>query len=46
MSVHNRNGRYAAFRATGRKKLKVWISITPETQPANGKIRRKDGIVH
>ena len=25
--VHNRNGRYRAFRATGAKKLKVWISI-------------------
>ena len=27
MTVHNRNGRYAAFRATGRDKLKVRISI-------------------
>jgi hypothetical protein len=28
--VHNRNGRYRAFRATGAKKLKVWISIEKE----------------
>ena len=28
--VHNRNGRYRAFRATGAKNLKVWISIEKE----------------
>jgi hypothetical protein len=28
--VHNRNGRYRAFRATGAKKLKVWISMEKE----------------
>ena len=26
-AAHNRNGRYAAFRATGEKNLKVWIEI-------------------
>ena len=30
MTVHNRNGRYAAFRATGRDKLKVRITIEKE----------------
>jgi hypothetical protein len=28
--VHNRNGRYRAFRAIGNKELKVWISIEKE----------------
>jgi hypothetical protein len=31
VSVHNRNGRYAAFRAAGAKKLKVWIEIVPRS---------------
>ena len=30
--VHNRNGRYAAFKATGLSKLKVWIEIFPESK--------------
>jgi hypothetical protein len=32
MTVHNRNGRYAAFRATGRDKLKVRITIEKEAE--------------
>jgi hypothetical protein len=27
--AHNRNGRYAIYRASSEKKLKLWISITP-----------------
>ena len=30
VAVHNRNGRYRAFRAIGAKKLKVWITIEKE----------------
>jgi hypothetical protein len=30
VAAHNRNGRYRAFRATGAKNLKVWISIEKE----------------
>jgi hypothetical protein len=33
VTVHNRNGRYRAFRATGAKKLKMWISIEREVTP-------------
>jgi hypothetical protein len=41
MTVHNRNGRYAAFRATGEKKLTVWITITQETGGIVSKTKRK-----